>query len=168
MSSLGRTRTGGHGDRSLISYRGVKPPLVFHLLGRCLSAQQSGIVGELGNQLTLNEVIAMLSSPMANEAVLDPSPAIIHVQVAGEIDTASAPMLDRALAPRAGVLPVLIVVDLREVTFLGIAGLVVLAETREWAHRTGTRLQFISGGPAVRRALSLLDTVLPVCDRCPQ
>jgi anti-anti-sigma factor len=113
----------------------------------------------------------MLSSAVANERVTDPLRAprtVIHVRATGEIDTGTAPMLERALAPRTGVLPLLVVVDLREVTFLGIAGLVVLARTREWARRTGTPLLFVSGGTAVRRALSVLEAVLPACSRCPQ
>jgi anti-anti-sigma regulatory factor len=77
-------------------------------------------------------------------------------------------MLDRALAPRPGIPPVLLVVDLREVTFLGVAGLLVLARTREWNRRTGTRLQVVGDEPAVRRALSVLDSVCLVSERYPR
>lgn len=87
---------------------------------------------------------------------------VVRVRAIGEIDAYSAPALERALAPQPGPPPAALLVDLNEVTFLGVTGLLVLARTREWTHRAGTRLRVLSSNSAVDRALALLDTALEV------
>jgi anti-anti-sigma factor len=85
------------------------------------------------------------------------SRGFVRVRAIGEIDAYSAPAFERALSPQPGPPPAVLVVDLHEVTFLGVAGLLVLARTREWTHRAGTRLRMLSSNSPVDRAIALLD-----------
>jgi anti-sigma B factor antagonist len=82
------------------------------------------------------------------------------VRAIGEIDVYTARLFERALAPATGTAPAVIVVDLHGVTFLGTAGMLILARARDRARREGTRLHVLSSTPAVDRALSLVDEVL--------
>jgi hypothetical protein len=68
-------------------------------------------------------------------------------------------LFERMLSPGPGSSPAMLVVDLHDVTFLGVAGLVILANAMDLAHHNGTRLCIRSSNVAVNRALSLLDRV---------
>jgi anti-anti-sigma factor len=84
---------------------------------------------------------------------------VIQVRVSGEIDSSTVDHLERALETYVDIPPAVIVVDLNHVTFLGVAGLRILARAQDRARRTGTRLCVLSSEPAVARALSLLDII---------
>lgn len=78
----------------------------------------------------------------------------MHVRLRGELDLASAPDLDRELRrwePSAA----LLVIDMRDVTFIDSGGLrtLLLADMR--AEEWGRRLAIVPS-PAVRRALDAL------------
>jgi anti-anti-sigma factor len=89
----------------------------------------------------------------------------VCVRAIGEIDAHTAPLFERMLSPGSGPPPATLVVDLHGVTFLGVAGLVILAKAMDLAHHNGTRLCIHSSTVAVDRALSLLDRVPDVHER---
>jgi anti-sigma B factor antagonist len=83
--------------------------------------------------------------------VADPRPGRAVVEVVGEVDSYTAPVLDLCLRSRAGRPGVReLVVDLGQVTFLGAAGVEVLADADHRCRRHGARLVVRTGG---RRAV---------------
>lgn len=79
---------------------------------------------------------------------------VIVVAVAGEIDIASTPQLERLLEEAcAGGAD--IVVDLAEVTFMDVSGLRALLDARRRAERDGVPLALANVPPAVVRLLKL-------------
>jgi anti-sigma B factor antagonist len=81
----------------------------------------------------------------------------VVVEVVGELDTYSAPLLELCLHSQAAQ-PGLreLVVDLQGVTFLGAAGMSVLADANDRCRRRGARLVVGSGGrPTVLRPLQM-------------
>ena len=89
--------------------------------------------------------------------VPDPRPGRVVVEVVGEVDACTAPVLDICLqskAARPGVRE--LVVYLGQVRFLGVAGIRVLARADRRCRARGTRLVIRTGGRrAVLRALEL-------------
>ncbi|MGY1643020.1 STAS domain-containing protein [Geodermatophilus sp. SYSU D00703] len=87
----------------------------------------------------------------------DPRPGRVVVEVVGEVDSYTAPALDLCLtsqARRRGVRE--LVVLLGPVTFLGAAGVSVLAQADRRCRMRGARLVIRTGGrPALLRALQL-------------
>jgi anti-anti-sigma factor len=78
--------------------------------------------------------------------VADPRPGRVVVEVVGEVDSYTAPALDVCLhsqADRPGVRE--LVVDLERVTFLGAAGIEVLAQADRRCRRHGARLVLRTG-----------------------
>jgi anti-anti-sigma factor len=109
-------------------------------------------------------------SGAAQRLSVGPAPAArtdqVVVRVVGEVDTFTAPLLDgclRSQTRRRGVHEV--VVDLREVTFLGAAGITVLARAQRRCRMRGARLVVHTGGSRgvlLSVQLSGLDDVVPV------
>ncbi len=87
------------------------------------------------------------------------------VRIAGDVDLATAPRLQATLAEALGGAHV-VVVDLREVTFMDSTGLHVLMETQSHATRTGNRLVFVRGRRSVHRLFEVtgIDEQLQVVD----
>jgi anti-sigma B factor antagonist len=86
-------------------------------------------------------------------------PGRVVVEVTGEVDDYTAPVLDLCLqsqASRPGVRE--IVADLRRVTFLGSAGVTALARAERRCRTRGARLRIATGGRRdVLRVLRLSD-----------
>ena len=76
------------------------------------------------------------------------------VSVAGEIDLATAPVLQDALDGVLTVYPTALIIDLSEVEFLGSAGLQILAATHDKL-KDSTRLAVVADGPATSRPIQL-------------
>lgn len=76
------------------------------------------------------------------------------VYVAAELDIASAPHLEHVLH-EAELQARLVVLDLRDLTFMDSFGLRLIATTTERAQRTGRRLTLLGGPRQVRRLLAL-------------
>ena len=71
----------------------------------------------------------------------------VVVEVTGEVDTYTAPLLDACLRSQAGRRGVLeVVVDLRGVTFLGAVGVTALARAYRRCRMHGARLMIRTGG----------------------
>jgi anti-sigma B factor antagonist len=79
------------------------------------------------------------------------------VHVSGELDPASAPMLEEAIA--ALEVPPRLVVDLTECSFLDSSGMRVLVDVRQSA--PDTTIELVAADPAIVRALQIarLDTM---------
>jgi anti-anti-sigma factor len=99
----------------------------------------------------------MLTAPSRRAAPADPllsvttlprtRPGYVVVEVVGELDTHTAPVVEACLhsqATQRGVRE--LVVDLRKVTFLGAAGATVLARAHRSCRRRGVRLVLHCGG----------------------
>ncbi|SFW84153.1 STAS domain-containing protein [Amycolatopsis australiensis] len=86
------------------------------------------------------------------------SPDAIVVEVAGDVDLATAAELEAALCEHVRARPRALRVDLGDVTFLGTAGLQALRRAHLLAERSGVHLVFDAGeSRAVTRALEVLD-----------
>jgi anti-sigma B factor antagonist len=85
------------------------------------------------------------------------------LSVGGEIDLATAPSFEEAIAAVLADDPPALIIDLSEVTFLASAGLQLLVETQE---RIGESVAFavVAEGPATSRPIQLtnLDKIFAV------
>lgn len=83
--------------------------------------------------------------------------------VAGEVDLATAPQLDTALAGLLSAARARVVLDLSEVTFLASRGIAVLIDAHERAVDRGVELHLVVTRPQVHRILEMtgLLAVLP-------
>lgn len=76
------------------------------------------------------------------------------IQAAGELDFAASLQLGRTLR-EAQLSARLLVLDLRELTFIGSSGVGVILEADRRAQRVGGRLMLVRGPAAVERVLAL-------------
>jgi anti-anti-sigma factor len=97
----------------------------------------------------------------------DPGSAVAWVQVAGELDIATAPALEHALRdaePRAR----LVVLDLRELAFTDTCGVHVISQASINARRAGRRLILVRGPTQADRLFALTTPdVLEIVDLDP-
>jgi anti-sigma B factor antagonist len=105
-------------------------------------------------------VLDPTSAPDAAEdelavAVERPGPGTAVLRVAGEVDTLTAPRLERGVTELLATRDDRLVVDLAGVTFLASSGLAVLIRGAHAAERRGTRLRLVAGSRAVRRPLEI-------------
>lgn len=75
------------------------------------------------------------------------------VHVIGALDTLHAPRLDALLMPRLTSTLHTLVVDLSQVTFLGVDALRLLTTAHDHTESQGKSLRLVTGPPAVDRAL---------------
>ena len=82
------------------------------------------------------------------------------LSVGGEIDLATAPALEEAIAGVLAEDPTALIIDLSEVTFLASAGLQLLVATHERI-RESADFAVVAEGPATSRPIQLtrLDTI---------
>jgi anti-sigma B factor antagonist len=81
-------------------------------------------------------------------------PAGARVALAGDLDLATAPMLSEALERVERGEPDVIVLDLREVTFMDSTGMSILLEAGKRAGEAGWELQIIRGSNQVDRLIA--------------
>jgi anti-sigma B factor antagonist len=77
------------------------------------------------------------------------------VELGGELDLGSSPQLSQALEHASRDEPELVVIDLRELQFIDVAGLRVLLEAQQAAQLRGGRFMLAHVRQPVRRVLSL-------------
>ncbi|MFB8003776.1 STAS domain-containing protein [Nocardia sp. NPDC056000] len=96
---------------------------------------------------------------------LDTDTASPVVTVTGEVDVTSAPMLDRVLRDALHTSPRTVVIDMTGVSFLGSAGITVLAA----AAQHSPELLRIVGSYPVSRPLEITgaDVLFAMCDSLP-
>lgn len=90
-----------------------------------------------------------------------PVPEVAVMSVAGEVDLATMPRLSRLLWPRLKTTLAVLVIDLREVTFLGVAGVELLVAAHAHAGHRGIPLCVVTGARALDRVLEIGNPELP-------
>lgn len=92
-----------------------------------------------------------------------PTPRLAVVHVAGDLDAATTPPLSASLWPRLHSTLAGVVIDLREVAFLGVAGLELLAAVHSYVEHRGMHLGIVNSTRVVDRALAVggLERTLP-------
>lgn len=90
------------------------------------------------------------------------------VGVAGEIDMATAPLIERELAAQLDRQPPCLILDLRAVSFFGSAGVDVLLHARSRFPETSLRV--VAARPVVVRTLRItrLDELFPIHPTLPE
>jgi len=79
---------------------------------------------------------------------------IVIVRVGGEVDMLTTPLLGSCLAEQLQATPRLLVVDMRDVGFLGSSGLAALVTARDDAGERDVALRLVSADHAVLRPLT--------------
>jgi anti-anti-sigma factor len=82
----------------------------------------------------------------------------VRLQVAGQLDMSTAPMLDRDLRFAEAFAPCALCVDVSRVTFIGVAGLRVLVAAANRAWRSGAELRLLAPSEPVWKLLAYLGT----------
>jgi anti-sigma B factor antagonist len=90
----------------------------------------------------------------------EPAGSAMVVRAAGELDMDTADQLGRHLAETVAVRPAgLVIIDLRELDFLGAAGVSALLACGDVVRRHGGRLRLRAPSAAVRRVLQVTRTL---------
>lgn len=79
---------------------------------------------------------------------------IVVVRVGGEVDMLTTPLLGSCLAEQLQTDPRVLIVDMRDVGFLGSSGLAALVTARDEASTRGVTLRLVSADHAVLRPLT--------------
>jgi anti-sigma B factor antagonist len=85
---------------------------------------------------------------------IDDDPDAARLHLAGDLDIATAPALDDALHEAVALAP-LVVLDLRDLDFVDVAGVRAVAKARARARRAGRQVVVLRGSPSVDRVFSL-------------
>ena len=85
----------------------------------------------------------------------------VHIQLSGELDMASAPVLLECLQTTWHINRnhSLLLLDFSELTYCDSAGIRALLQAAAQCNRNGTQFRVIRAGAAVRRVLELTDTL---------
>ncbi|HVV18862.1 MAG TPA: STAS domain-containing protein [Pseudonocardiaceae bacterium] len=97
-------------------------------------------------------------------SVTAPDSATVVLHVCGDVDMVTAAVLAEHVRQQQGTSIGTLVVDLSEVTFLGSAGLAVLAEAHDACRDRGVELRVVATSRMVLRPLQVtgLDTLLTI------
>jgi anti-sigma B factor antagonist len=101
------------------------------------------------------------------DITLTRTPGRATLTLVGELDIATTPRLNEYLSTLAHTHHGLIVIDLRQLTFLDSTGVRALVAADSYARRDGWSLAIVKGPPQVQRILELcgLTEVLPLADK---
>jgi anti-sigma B factor antagonist len=101
------------------------------------------------------------------DITLTRTPGRATLTLVGELDMATTPGLKKHLTTLARTHKGLVVIDLRQLTFLDSTGIAALVEADSYARRDGWNLAIVKGPPQVQRVLELcgLTEVLPLADQ---
>ncbi|MFG1792445.1 STAS domain-containing protein [Nocardia sp. NPDC049149] len=88
-------------------------------------------------------------------SITAPSDAVTLCALAGEVDFYTADLFRSRLIGSLNTAAPLVVIDLSQVTFFGVAGLHVLIEARTWAGHTDRRVRLVTGPRCVDRLLEV-------------
>ena len=93
-----------------------------------------------------------------------------HIAPCGELDIATTPELEQALAEATADRVGEIVLDLRELSFMDSTGLRALAQANTRAEEAGVALSIIRGPRQIERVLEIsgLGSLLPLVDPPPE
>jgi anti-anti-sigma factor len=97
---------------------------------------------------------------------LETRDAGVVVELAGELDLATAPMVEEAIADAEASRPSVLVLDLSELTFMDSTGLRIVLAADAAARREARRLVLVRGPDPVHRVflMALLDRRLDIVD----
>jgi anti-anti-sigma factor len=92
-----------------------------------------------------------------------------HIAPTGELDIATTPALEQAIAEATAKPGAELVLDLRELTFMDSTGLRTLAQTNARAEEDGFTLSIVRGPRQIERVLEIsgLGALLPLVDAPP-
>ena len=92
-----------------------------------------------------------------------------HIRPTGELDIATTPALEQAIADATTQTGSALVLDLRELTFMDSTGLRTLAQTNARAEADGFSLSIVRGSRQIERVLEIsgLGALLPLVDAPP-
>ncbi len=95
--------------------------------------------------------------------------ASTRIAPAGELDIATTPALEQAIAAATGEPGAALVLDLRELTFMDSTGLRTLAQCNARAEDEGFTLSIVRGSKQIERVLEIsgLGALLPLVDAPP-
>ena len=95
--------------------------------------------------------------------------ASTQIAPAGELDIATTPALEQAIAEATATPGTVLVLDLRELTFMDSTGLRTLAQTNARAEEDGFELKIWRGSRQIERVLEIsgLGALLPLEDAPP-
>jgi anti-sigma B factor antagonist len=101
---------------------------------------------------------------------LEQDGAAFRIELAGEVDLAAQPELDRLLSESDGAREGTVLLDLSRVTFLDSTGLHWLLRARDAIARSGGTLAIAVGDGPVRSVLALsgIDRLLPLVPVAPE
>jgi anti-anti-sigma factor len=93
-----------------------------------------------------------------------------HIRPTGELDIATTPALEQAIADATAQPGATLVLDLRELTFMDSTGLRTLAQTNARAEAAGFSLSIVRGPRQIERVLEIsgLGALLPLVDAPPE
>jgi anti-anti-sigma factor len=93
-----------------------------------------------------------------------------HIRPAGELDIATTPALEQAIADATTQAGATLVLDLRALTFMDSTGLRTLAQTNARAESDGFSLSIWRGPRQIERVLEIsgLGALLPLVDAPPE
>jgi anti-sigma B factor antagonist len=92
------------------------------------------------------------------EVRTEPTPTLptgVRLALAGELDISSAPTLERELRRAEDAAPPVLVLDLRELTFMDSTGLRLVLGADARARKEGRRLAIVRGGEAIDRVFRI-------------
>jgi len=103
---------------------------------------------------------------MALTVGLETRDAGVVIELAGELDLATAPVIEEAIADAEAARPPLLVLDLRGLTFMDSTGLRIVLAADAAARREARRLVVVRGPDPVHRVflVALLDRRLEIVD----
>ncbi len=92
-----------------------------------------------------------------------------HIAPSGELDIATAPEFEQAIADATAAPGATVVLDLRELTFMDSTGLRALAQTNARAEQDDFDLSIVRGPRQIERVLEIsgLSDLLPLVDAPP-
>ena len=98
------------------------------------------------------------------------NPGATRIAPTGELDIATTPALEQAIADATGEPGAALVLDLRELTFMDSTGLRTLAQTNARAEDEGFTLSIVRGPRQIERVLEIsgLGALLPLVDAPPE
>lgn len=129
-----------------------------------MEPSEDRLSGDVELPAHLEDGLEPTSWPSATVAPMElsvsyPQAGACVIEIAGELDALTTPLLDECLREQLGAGPSHVVVDLTEVTFLGSSGLASLVQGRRELHAAapGSALYLIGASHrAVRRPLELV------------
>jgi anti-anti-sigma factor len=161
------------GDINVRTYRRLRGALDYTLAGhpaRMIVADRAFPPKQKIDAARQESTMSVVEAAGSFEVVSDPGAADCVIEVRGDLDLRILAGLRRALREAIAARPVMLIVDLAEVTSIDASGLAVLAAARRRGLHAGTRLllQAPTASMVDLLAETGLDRVLPIVPELPR